>query len=50
MIATYNDPKGVLKTDDVSNPKLFAYSSIKMPEKIPTTKPAIKGCFLKDFI
>ena len=45
MTAIYNGPKGVLKTDDVSNPKLFAYSSIKMPEKIPTSKPAIKRLF-----
>ena len=50
MIAIYNKPKGVLKTDDVSTPKLFAYSSIKIPEKMPTSKPAINGCFLKDFI
>ena len=49
MTATYSDPKGVFNTDDVSNPKLFVYSSIKTPEKIPTSKPAISGSRLKDF-
>ena len=47
MTAIYSDPKGVMNTDDVSNPKLFVCSSIKTPEKIPTSKPAISGSFSK---
>jgi hypothetical protein len=31
--ATYNEPKiGILKRDDVSAPKWFVYSTIKIPE------------------
>src|SRR5580765_6626844 len=40
MTATYNGPNGVPKTDDVSSPKLFVYSSIRIPENTPTSSPA----------
>ncbi len=50
MTAIYNGPKGVLNTDEVSTPKLFVYSSIKIPEKIPTSKPETSGSFFNDFI
>ena len=47
MTAIYNGPKGVLKTDDVSNPKLFVYSSIKIPENILQANLQLAVLFLK---
>jgi hypothetical protein len=47
--ATYNEPKiGTLKRDDLSTPKWFVYSTIKIPENTPTSKPAIRASFLND--
>jgi hypothetical protein len=47
----YNEPKiVVLNSDDVSAPKWFVYSTRKIPENIPTSKPAMSGSFLSDLI
>ncbi|MGA9150552.1 MAG: hypothetical protein WBZ36_08240 [Candidatus Nitrosopolaris sp.] len=45
---TMNQKIGILNRDDVSAPKWFVYSTIKIPENIPTSKPAIKASFLND--
>jgi hypothetical protein len=42
--ATYNEPKiGILNRDDVNTPKWFVYSTIRIPENIPTIRPAMRG-------
>ena len=49
--AIYNEPKiGILNRDDTSAPKWFVYSSIKIPENIPTSNPAMRASFLSDLI
>ena len=42
--AIYNEPKiGILNRDDFSAPKWFVYSTIKVPENIPTSNPGMIG-------
>ena len=49
--AIYNEPKnGILNRDDISTPKWFVYSSIKIPKIIPTSNPTMRASFLNDLI
>ena len=49
--AIYNEPKiGILNRDDTSAPKWFVYPSIKIPENIQTSNPAMRASFLSDLI